>query len=322
MRVGPVMRRDLRRNFRTELWAFVVLIAVIEAAALLASPLTVPIASIIPAAIFVASSGVLASRQGQFDQAWLKRLIDFFEVFALFGAISLLGCVASYLIAAATHGYADQPLAQIDEAIGFDWPAAYRLTMESSVVQQVGRTAYSGGMLVPVLFLPFLCLVGRGDEARRFVLVFGIALALTMVMFALLPAAGPAVQYHLSGGPYAPQTGLEQKGLIDSLRSGAVRQIDLEHLHGLVSFPSFHAATATLLLWAAPSFGLLRRPLQLFILCMLAATPVEGNHYLVDLFAGAGNAFLAIRLAQYRGWAVNPDWRRLLPSRGSSPAAA
>lgn len=300
----PLVRNPIaRRDWRAETWVLVLLMAVAVALGLRWSGLTLSASSVVWTGLFLASSGVLAFHQDRIKQPWLKRLIDFFEVFALLGAMSLLGCIASYVIAATTHGYQDALLARLDSIAGLDWRVAYSGTMQSPTIQAVGRNAYSMVIQLPILLLTILCATGRGHLARRYLVAFGVSLILTMFFFALAPAAGPISYYQLAHDSYHPQTGHEKVALIDLLRGGGIAQIELGNLHGLVSFPSFHAAAGILLLWIAPWFGRFRWPIWIATLMMLAATPVEGNHYFVDLFEGGLNAIVAVWLSRLGGFA-------------------
>jgi membrane-associated phospholipid phosphatase len=103
---------------------------------------------------------------------------------------------------------------------------------------------------------------------------------------------------------HIPQTGLFQPAIIDALRAGTLRTVSLADLHGLVSFPSFHTVAAILFAWAAWPVRLLRGPMLVTNLAMLAATPVDGAHYFVDLAGGGGIALLA--LASVRNWGERP----------------
>jgi membrane-associated phospholipid phosphatase len=65
---------------------------------------------------------------------------------------------------------------------------------------------------------------------------------------------------------------------------------------GIVTFPSFHAASCLLYTWA---FWPVRwmRPITLAANgLMLASTPIDGGHYFIDVFAGLALAAAAIAL--------------------------
>ena len=80
-----------------------------------------------------------------------------------------------------------------------------------------------------------------------------------------------------------------------------LRHLELLGLGGIVTFPSFHAASAVLFGWALWAVRWLR-PLALLINgAMLAATPLNGGHYFIDLIAGVAIAVLAIVAARRVG---------------------
>jgi membrane-associated phospholipid phosphatase len=62
--------------------------------------------------------------------------------------------------------------------------------------------------------------------------------------------------------------------------------IDLFHLTGTVTFPSFHAAAATLVTYAARGVPFVAMPLFALNALMIVSTIPEGGHYLVDVIAG------------------------------------
>jgi membrane-associated phospholipid phosphatase len=78
-----------------------------------------------------------------------------------------------------------------------------------------------------------------------------------------------------------------------------------------VSFPSFHAASAVLYMWALwPVRGIGGVAAALDLL-MIAAAPVTGAHYMIDVFGGVALAAISIFLGKYFLDALAP----------SSPAA-
>jgi membrane-associated phospholipid phosphatase len=58
-------------------------------------------------------------------------------------------------------------------------------------------------------------------------------------------------------------------------------------MYGLVAFPSYHCIAAILFMWASWTVHSLRPFMVAVNLLMLAATPIVGGHYFVDLVAGA-----------------------------------
>ncbi len=86
--------------------------------------------------------------------------------------------------------------------------------------------------------------------------------------------------------------------------------VDYDRFQGVVTFPSFHTASAVFLIYVArrsPWTLCVSAPLNL---TMIVATPLGGGHYLVDLLAGAAVAAACIFLV------------RRMEHRGANAAAA
>jgi len=154
----------------------------------------------------------------------------------------------------------------------------------------------------PIFFIPVvLAAADRYQRLQEFVLAFTLALAVTVVISTFVPAIG--VFYHLgldvtdfpniNGGAY-----LGQLRDLPLVRDGSLRHLELFGLDGLITFPSFHAASAALYAWA---FWPVRwfRPVALASNgAMLAATPITGGHYFIDIIGGVAIAALAIVAAR------------------------
>jgi membrane-associated phospholipid phosphatase len=77
--------------------------------------------------------------------------------------------------------------------------------------------------------------------------------------------------------------------------------VELSNLDGIVTFPSFHAAAAVLLAWAASGIPFLRYPMiALNFLMLISAIPI-GGHYAIDVIAGSLVA--AVSIVAARVWA-------------------
>lgn len=84
--------------------------------------------------------------------------------------------------------------------------------------------------------------------------------------------------------------------LIETIRNGEQREITAA-MGGLVSFPSFHAAAAIMLAWAAAPLRWIGLPVIALNVAMWCSTLISGSRYLVDLIAGTLVAVAAISLA-------------------------
>ena len=117
----------------------------------------------------------------------------------------------------------------------------------------------------------------------------------------LVPAIGVYGTLGLTASDFP---NFEPQGYYDTLRdapllrAGSLHALSLSQLVGVLTFPSFHAASAVLYIWALWRV----RWLSLFLvpcnIAMIASTPVGGGHYLVDVMAGIAVAAAAIVAAR------------------------
>jgi hypothetical protein len=230
----------------------------------------------------------------QFGSRHASALADCVEYYTLFAIVCLTGAVASYPIAALTHGYADPALLRIDAAFHFNWLDWYQAVARHRALQIAGITVYESIYLSPAILLGWFALRGERPAAHRFLATFWLAAVVTLALFSLMPAVGPfAFQWH-GPVPYMPVSELWQPDLIPALRMHRLQTIDLGQLKGLVSAPSFHAAAATIYIATAWRIRPLRWPLTALNLAMLLSTPVEGTHYLADIIIGAAVGIAAV----------------------------
>ena len=151
---------------------------------------------------------------------------------------------------------------------------------------------------------------------QEFTFAFAIALIVTTAISALVPAIGvfqqigvdPAAFVNIEPGAY-----LAQMRDLGPVREGILRELDLLNLAGIVTFPSFHACSAVLYVWALWSVWWMRPFALLANGAMLASTPVDGGHYFIDVFAGIAVAVLAI-------WVARAVSRRIREPVVSAPA--
>lgn len=243
---------------------------------------------------------------------WQRLARDGSEHFGLFALVTLVGVLASYPAAADSRGFVVGSICSIDRLLHFDWIMWYATVAAHPALQLIGRFAYESIFVSPALLLGYFTIAGRKAEARRFIAGFWLAVVLTLLLFAYMPAEGPLATLWHGPIPYMPCASLAHIGLILELRHHALHQISLADLHGLVCTPSFHAASAILYISAAWPIRQLRWPLAVLNVAMLLATPVEGTHYLTDMIAGAAVAAVALLAIT----ALDQQFRR----RSSMPA--
>lgn len=224
---------------------------------------------------------------------WSIVLAHIVEYYTLFMGLALIGAISSYPVAAMSQGFADAGLQRVDELLQFDWLAWYRTVAAHRSLQLLGTAAYQSIFLTPALLLGWFAATGQRREAHRFLAAFAIAAVMTLAVYSQMPAVGPFSYLWHGPIPYMPASELWQPDLIPPLREHLLTVVDIGQLRGLVSAPSFHAASATLYIAAAQRCGPLRWWLTAIPCAMLLSTPVEGTHYLIDLILGAGVALVA-----------------------------
>jgi hypothetical protein len=204
-------------------------------------------------------------------------------------AILLLGMLISFPAAAlgAHFPYRDGLLARADIIVGFDWDSYTGFIAAHPYLKFATYAAYF--CMIPQFFLTGLLLAVTAQRARReaFVVMTGFTLAVTLAIFVLMPALS-----HPGGGWVAP---------ITYMRTNMMHAISFDDLNGIITFPSFHTEAACLFVWACWRIPYVRWPVLALNLALIAATPVQGLHYGVDVLAGAALSSFAIFLFAPRG---------------------
>lgn len=200
----------------------------------------------------------------------------------------------------------DQALLAIDRALGLDPEPIARFVNDHPWLADVLSRGY-GLIKWPLLGIPVvLTLTARYVRLQLFMLAMSLALAVTIAISALVPAIGtyyglqlPAAQLpNVNTAIYAGQL----RDIL-ALRDGSLHELQLFRLSGIVSFPSFHAASAVLYMWALWPVRRIGGIAAALNLLMIAATPVIGAHYIVDVAAGIALAAASICAAKaYLKW--------------------
>src|SRR5438477_8191915 len=213
--------------------------------------------------------------------------------------VALMGPL-TYVAGAMNLPLQDKLFLALDRAIGLDPKALLDFANDRPELADWLAAGY-GMIKWPLLAIPIvLGMTFRFRRLQVFVLAVAIALIVTLIGSALVPAIGT---YYGLGIDAATMTNLDtsiyvkQLRDIPALREGSLRDLEVFKLAGIVAFPSFHAASGVLYAWAlwpVRGFG----PLA-FVLnaVMLVATPVIGAHYVVDVIGGVAVAWGSIALA-------------------------
>lgn len=207
---------------------------------------------------------------------------------------SLQASVLNYLLLPHAGPRIDTMLAALDRAIGFDWPVAMRFMAVHPLLNAAALFVYSS-MLPQVALLTIV--LGSTEPARvyRFILAIALSALGCIAVWSFAPSFGAFSVY-----PPPPHMALAldwayAQDLVRLLRDGP-GFISPHDARGLIGFPSYHAALALLVVWFAWSHALLRWPALLLNLAVLAATPVQGGHHLVDVLGAVPVTALALLL--------------------------
>jgi hypothetical protein len=230
------------------------------------------------------------------------RLAATCEALAQLVVFTMIAVPLSSLAAAFGGPLLDDRFARLDAALGLDW-RAYLAAIDS--VPSFGRLlrlAYDTLLPQLALILLLLGFTNRLGALRTLVWATGLSGVAAIALSAALPAIGyyaylgltPADYPHLD--PSAPLTHVMD---FIGVRDGSHRSIDLAGLKGIITFPSFHAALATLYAWAFWQHRASRWPGLAVEALVVLATPIDGGHYFVDVAAGIVLALLAIRAARH-----------------------
>ena len=218
--------------------------------------------------------------------------------------ITALMTPLTYVAGAMNFPLQDANLLAIDRAMGLDWVAYMNYVNERPLLATWLGYGYTM-IRWPIFAIPaVLAAVYRFERLQEFMFAFSIALIVTTVISIFVPAIGA---YQHMGIDPASLKNLDLRAYTDFLRDfvpvrdGSMRTLELLNLSGIVYFPSFHAGSAILYMWALWPVRWIRPFAVLANIAMIAATPVDGAHYFIDVIAGIALAALAIVLAKALG---------------------
>jgi membrane-associated phospholipid phosphatase len=229
------------------------------------------------------------------------------KIFTYMLAASLL----EYYLATSPSPLHDGLLMTIDRALRFDWVAMCNWVAPHSALHRALSFAYFNLAnetclvgLVIVLFYP--------RRARRFSTALIVSSALTIPFLWIFPVSGPFIA--LSDLPsYCISDAMIGAQHYMMMRTHGFADVDVATMSGIVAFPSYHATAAILLTYMMRGIPFAFPIAATFNALMIAATPLIGGHYAVDVIAGAVVAAATIgvleRLEAGRAAARAPLWR-------------
>jgi len=209
----------------------------------------------------------------------------------------LCGVLAAYAMQRFAFPLQDQLLARADMAVGLNWSDFAHWVDGHAGIQRILHFAYDTIKVQIALPLVVLAFTNRISEVRVYLLAFAIAFIATIVVSALMPAAGPIIFVDRSTFNILQFTGATPLEHLTRLRE-AGPFIMSDPPGGIATFPSFHATVAVLTLLTLRRYPRILVPLLILNTAMLVGTVTEGAHYFCDVVAGSCMAFFAYALAK------------------------
>ena len=228
------------------------------------------------------------------------RLQTFAETCTQLLLVLLLGTLLSYAAAAAPTPFQDETLYAIDTALGLDRHAYIEFFTSRPWLFDTAKLAYFAFHPQFVIVLLVLFAKNQPQRLQQFAFAAGAALLVTDAISAFTPSIttvyldlGLPVTAEIPATRYTPVPTLQ------ALRSGLPYSIDLSTVEGLITFPSFHTVGALLFIWALRTVAYVRWFALALNAALIAATPIVGAHYFIDLAGGAIVALLAVAAARW-----------------------
>lgn len=241
----------------------------------------------------------------------------------LFGAgfLCAFSCEASslnYLLLTKAGTRIDIALSGLDRAMGLDWPSAVRWMARHPRLNAASLIAYSS--MLPQVALSIIVLAGiESDRVYRFCMALALSALLCIAIWVFVPSFGAFSVY--------PPTGAHLDLALDSAYAQELTRllhdgpglISPRSAKGLIGFPSYHAVLALLVSWYLRDAKFLRWPILALNLGVILATPVQGGHHFIDVFASFPVAAMAIFVTHRMAKAAKPGRPASEPSNATGP---
>ena len=228
------------------------------------------------------------------------RFVEAFQIILysiLYLVITILcAVVAAYALQRFAFPLEDQFLTSADSALGLKWFDYAHWVDRHPEVQKIFRFAYDTIQIQIALPAIVLAFSNRIREVRAYLLAFAIALSVTIVISALMPAAGPIAFVDRSAFDILGFTGATPLEQLMRLREAGPLVLS-DAPGGIATFPSFHATIAILTPLTLRGSPRIFVALLVLNAAMLGGTVTEGAHYFCDILAGICMAFFAHALA-------------------------
>jgi membrane-associated phospholipid phosphatase len=207
-------------------------------------------------------------------------------------AIFLLGLVTMSLAqyAAALGGRPDMSnvFVAADYAFGFDWPAYCDAILSHRAVAVAMSTSYVQILTEALALTMLFIILDRRDRMVEQAMIAVLCYVMATVLCSLFPTQTAPTAYGRPDLIFDHPLVDQIAGLLSS------STVQIETILGTISFPSLHASGALMLIYLSRGIKWLFWPMLPFNAVVIAATPVFGGHFFVDVLAGAGIFMIAM----------------------------
>lgn len=216
-------------------------------------------------------------------------------------AFAAVGAPLSYLAASANLPLQDHAFDAIDRALGLDWRGLLSWMNAQSAIHPLFMLPYLSFTVQATTTVVALAFSNRLLQLRTFMLAFMFSALVCIAISAIVPAEGTWGFYGLTPADYpaiVPATREVHLPIFHGLRDGSLRGLTGLASEGIITFPSFHAALGVIFmvgLWPIPVIRWIGAVVNGL---MIVATPVDGGHYFIDVFAGIAIAVLCLVAAR------------------------
>jgi len=243
--------------------------------------------------IFLMSVGsALLARRYQ-----MPRIAAFLEATSFTGLAGLLTVCATLIGGSLSGPFIDSQLIAADRALGYDWHAVFQLSRAHPWVVHMLDYAYASMGLQLIAVPVLLTIHGHSFRKWGFLTAWMVASLITILVFPFAPAEGAPIHFGLHPDAYSKSWFWQFGPRILQLQVGDIRDISSGAM-GIVSVPSFHAATGVMFIWAVWHLKWLRLPSSILNALMVISTPISGVHYMVDVLAGLAVGCASVVIAR------------------------
>jgi hypothetical protein len=235
-------------------------------------------------------------REESFD--WLLHRVWCLFMGALFASVLLNNLmVLNHLLMTINFPMADARLLAWDSALGFDWLSYSKAMTHFHPVQKTLSIAYQSMTYAGVGFIAaILICMNRRKRIIELAYLLTAAAFFCLIVAIGFPAHGTmallADNELLARLEFGAGTFFIDQ--LDVTRSSAPLLLIPDQLQGLASFPSFHTCLGMIIMRCSRGHWFTGLTGKIIGVLIIAATPIYGGHYFVDLVSGAGLMALAI----------------------------